>query len=686
MPNHLAGSSSPYLLQHAGNPVEWYPWGEAALARARREDKAILLSVGYAACHWCHVMAHESFEDAETARLMNERFVNVKVDREERPDIDAIYMQAVQAMTGQGGWPMTVFLTPEGAPFYGGTYYPPTDRHGLPSFRRVLGAVSEAWRDRRAAIDDTAAHLRDVLRGATTTPEVSGRVDAGLLSDAVASIERTFDPRHAGFGRAPKFPPSMVLDFLLRRGVRAAASEVTAIVLQTYEAMMRGGIFDQVGGGLHRYSVDERWLVPHFEKMLYDNALFARLGVHLWQATGDDTLRRAVERTLDWAIREMRDRDGGYYSSLDADSDGEEGAFYLWSAEEFNAELGEHAALLAEYWGVTRAGNFEGRNILSVPLPSSVIAEGAGMTEQALHDVVARGERTLLAARARRHRPATDDKVVASWNGLMIRALAEAARAFDSEAYRGAALSGGLFLAERMIREGRVRRVWRQGELSEHGFLDDQAATALAFLDVYSTTFDGAWVGRAEALARTIGAHFMDEATGLPFDTADDHEALITRPRDVADNALPSGTSLSAELFTRLAEFTGDEHFRERGERIVETLAGPMRAYPSAFGHLLGTADMLVSGSVQVAIVGWQGAEDTRTLCDVLRRRYVPSLVLAGGGPASPADSIALMAGRTMRDGAATTYVCRGFACDAPVSDPAAFGRQLDVAVASASD
>ncbi|HEX4935090.1 MAG TPA: thioredoxin domain-containing protein, partial [Gemmatimonadaceae bacterium] len=421
MPNRLQYESSPYLRQHADNPVDWYPWGPEALERAAREDKPILLSIGYAACHWCHVMEHESFADAATAALMNEHFVNIKVDREERPDLDAIYMQAVQAMTGQGGWPMTVFLTPGGEPFYGGTYFPPADRHGMPAFGRVLRAIADSYRTRRDAIEGTTRQLRALFAAGNRLEQTGGDLSHAALDRAARALAATFDMEHGGFGDAPKFPPLMALDFLLRHWARTGTERSLDMVQRTFLAMARGGIHDQVGGGIHRYSVDDRWLVPHFEKMLYDNALFARLGVHLWQATGIPEVKRAVQRCFDWLAREMTSPDGGFYSSLDADSDGGEGRFYVWSDEEFRQRLRGDAEVLSEYWGVTRRGNFEGSTILHVASDPSVVARRHALSAVELDALVERGRRVLYAARGERHRPALDDKVIASWNGLALR-------------------------------------------------------------------------------------------------------------------------------------------------------------------------------------------------------------------------------------------------------------------------
>jgi uncharacterized protein YyaL (SSP411 family) len=590
MPNRLARASSPYLRQHADNPVEWYEWGPDALETARREQKPILLSIGYAACHWCHVMAHESFEDPATAAVMNDLFVNIKVDREERPDLDGIYMQAVQALTGHGGWPMTVFLTPEGVPFHGGTYFPPADRHGLPSFQRVLRAVSNAWREKPDEVGAASASLHEHLRRAAAPSPATGDVSARTLDLAFRSLGRAFDGRHGGFGGAPKFPPSMALDFLLRHWARTGEELALDMVSRTHRAMREGGIHDQVGGGLHRYSVDARWLVPHFEKMLYDNALYARLGVHLWQATHDDDARRSAEQTIDWAIREMRDPAGAFYSSLDADSEGEEGRFYVWGFDEFMSAAGADAEVAAAHWGVSEGGNFEGHNILFVPDGINATAARTGLEADGVHAALDRARARLYETRSRRPWPARDDKIIASWNGLFIRALVDGAGAFDNSRYAEAAVAAATFLANRMVQDGRVTRSVLGEDASGAGFLEDHAAVALAFLDVYSLTFDSTWLGHSDAVTRSAVARFHDGSSGTWYDTADDHEALIVRPREATDNALPSGSSLMAELLQRWADLDDRPEWRELAQGAVAAVGDGIAQFPQAAGaDLVGT-------------------------------------------------------------------------------------------------
>jgi uncharacterized protein len=679
MPNRLANETSPYLAQHAENPVDWYPWGSEALERARREDKPILLSIGYAACHWCHVMAHESFENEETARLMNDLFVNIKVDREERPDLDSIYMQATQAMTGHGGWPMTVFLTPDTAPFYTGTYFPPEDRHGMPSFKRVLSAVADAYRSRRSGVEETAAKMRELYATTTIPVKSAGALTATTLDRAYRVLAQHYDARHGGFDGAPKFPQAMTLDFLLRYSRRTGTDYALEMVASSFRKMARGGIYDQLGGGFHRYAVDATWTVPHFEKMLYDNALLARLAVHLWQATRDAEVRRVAEETIDWVAREMTSPDGGFYSSLDADSEGHEGTFYVWTRAEVDRTLGDEGALASAYWGVTQDPNFEGRYTLCVPNDMGVVAARAGTTVDAVAESVRSARAVLLARRARRERPGRDEKVLAAWNGLMLRAVAEAARVFGGESLRALAIRNAEFLLREMVRDGRVMRSHTAGVTRIAGYLEDHASVALAFLDVYGLTFDARWLSVAVTIADAVDRWFWDDTVGAYFDTASDHEPLLTRPRDFTDNAVPSGTSLAVDLLLRLAELLGDSARRARAMRVLEASSEPLARYASAFGHLLGVADMAVHGAVEVALAGDPSAEDFRALAIALSEAYVPSLVIAGGRDARlGSHRVALLADKPPRDGQATAYVCRQYLCESPLTDPNELPAQLE--------
>jgi len=677
MANRLAKETSPYLLQHADNPVDWFPWGPEALEKARKEDKPILLSVGYAACHWCHVMAHESFEDAETAGLMNEAFVNVKVDREERPDIDGIYMQAVVAMTGHGGWPMTMFLMPDGNPFYGGTYFPPDDRPGLPSFRNILRSVRDGYAQKREALDKSAQQLKQIFEGNLVKSRGGSAPSAQSLELAYRALARSYDIRNGGFGGAPKFPATMVMDFLLRYWRRTDTKYALEMVVDSFRKMARGGIYDQLGGGFARYAVDAIWLVPHFEKMLYDNALLVRLGAHLWQATKDDEIRRVTVETIEWLEREMTSPAGGFYSSFDADSEGHEGKFYIWSEAEIDALLGPDAPAFKLYYGVTRGGNFEGKNILFVPADRLTAASRASMTGNDLGVLLARAKKKLYDARAARVGPGRDEKILASWNGLMLRGVATAARAFRDAPFRTLALGNAEFLAREMVNSGRVMRSHKEGVTRINGYLEDHAAVALGFLAVYELTFDEKWVNLARTIADAMIEWFWDEERGAFFDTARDAEQLITRPRDPTDNATPSGTSLAVELLLHISELQHDPEYRRRASFILETLAEMVTKHPSAFGHLLGSMDMELKGAIEVALVGKRDDPAFQALERVVAEQYVPSLVLAGGS-GEGVSSVKLLEGRTLQDRNPTAYVCRAYACDAPATDPRELSRQLE--------
>ena len=642
MPNRLAGETSPYLLQHADNPVDWYPWGEEALERARAEDKPILLSIGYSACHWCHVMERESFEDPETAALMNEHFVCVKLDREERPDLDAIYMEACQAITGQGGWPLNVFLTPEQAPFYAGTYFPPEDRGGLPSWRRVLEAVAEAWRTRREEIRQGSARIAERLQGAALLEPAEDPLDPGVLDAAVAGLRAQFDQLYGGFGSAPKFPPASALEFLLRRGE-------TEMTTRTLLAMASGGMYDQVGGGFARYSVDDRWLVPHFEKMLYDNALLARAYLHGAQVTGNPLFGRICRETLDWALREMRAPEGGFYSALDADSEGEEGKFYVWTLDELREAAGDLAGDAIAYFGATEQGNWEGKNILT-----------RGVHEP---DTLPEIRRRLLEARERRVRPGLDDKRLTSWNALMISALAEAGAVLEHDEYLSAAVACADFvLAELRDADGRLLRTWKDGRGRLNAYLEDHAFLVEALLTLYEATFDPRWFREARALADTMIERFADDERGGFFETATDHEPLVARRKELEDHPIPSGNASAAYGLLRLAALTGEHEYERRALSVLQLLHPFAGRHPQAFGHLLQALDFHFAPVKDVALAG----DDTRALERTVRRRFRPHLVLAGG----PADGVPLLEGRTPVDGRAAAYVCERFACKQPVTEP----------------
>jgi uncharacterized protein YyaL (SSP411 family) len=664
MANRLAGETSPYLLEHAGNPVDWYPWGEEALTRARTENKPILLSIGYSACHWCHVMARESFEDPKTAALMNRDFVAIKVDREERPDLDQVYMRAVQGMTGSGGWPMTVFLLPDGTPFYAGTYFPPSDRFGMPSFTRVLGAIADAFTQRPADVQETAAQVRDFLNR-PSVPLAAGELTPALLDEAAARLERDFDPIHGGFGGAPKFPQPMLVEFLLRSHVRTGQAAALEMAMQTLRAMAAGGIYDQLGGGFHRYSVDDVWLVPHFEKMLYDNALLARAYLDAWQLTRDPALRRVAEETLAFVQRELTSPDGGFYSSLDADSDGEEGRFYVWTPRELEAALGvDEARALSRALDVTDAGNFEGRSILH-PVDSGAI------------DLLDAARDRLMAVRARWVRPHRDDKVIAGWNGLMLRAFADAGRVLDRPNLVATAETNARFLLSQMRHGGRMRRSYKDGRAPLAGYLEDQAAVADGLLSLYEATFDPGWLEAVRGLLTEMLTAFWDEAGGAFFDTAADQERLVVRPQDVTDNAIPSGTSLAVDVLLRAGMLLGEPSWIERARSTLGRLAPTAAKAPLAFGRLLAALDFELGRPLELAVVGQPGDPTTVRFLDVIRARFLPNRLVAVA-PAGDDPSIPLLADRHAVDGKPTAYLCEGFTCQVPTTDPAELARQLD--------
>jgi uncharacterized protein YyaL (SSP411 family) len=674
--NQLANENSPYLLQHADNPVEWYPWNEEALARAKAEDKPILLSIGYAACHWCHVMAHESFEDPATGAFMNDHFINIKVDREERPDLDAIYMQAVVAMTGQGGWPMTVFLTPEGKPFYGGTYYPPVPRFGMPSFRQLLAGIVEAWRNKRADVEKSAGEISGHLGRTAVLAGDEQILEKTMFPRAVQMLDGQFDRAWGGFGRAPKFPPSMTIEFLLRHYLETEDEDVLQMATFTLDKMAYGGMYDQVGGGFARYSTDERWLVPHFEKMLYDNALLARAYLHAYQVTGRDLYKKVVTETLDFVIRELRHEDGGFYSSYDADSEGEEGKFYVWSEKEIDRLLGDGAMLFKAYYGVTKQGNWEGRNILNVHRDPKEIAAAFALSPAEMEERLATARETLYAARSMRVWPGLDDKVLTSWNGLMLAAFAEAGRVLGRADYVAVAEANAVFLQEKMTTEnGRLLRTWKAGGTAKYnGYLEDYAYLADGLLALYQTTFAPRWFHWAKQLTEMMLTHFLDIDHGGFFDTSDDHEALLHRPKEVQDNAIPSANGMAAGVLLRMGLYTGDGRFWDIAAEMVRAMYGPMLQYPQAFAHWLGAAQFILSEPQELAIAGDPAAAETHALRQVAVDRYRPYLLVAVGD----ADSgIPLLRDRPQRDGQATAYLCRRFVCRQPVTEPQELAAQL---------
>jgi uncharacterized protein YyaL (SSP411 family) len=678
--NRLQHETSPYLLQHADNPVDWFPWGDEAFAKAKAENKAILLSVGYSACHWCHVMAHESFEHEPTAHMMNDLFVNIKVDREERPDVDDIYMQAVQAMSnGHGGWPMTVFMLPDGRPFYGGTYYPPEPRMGMPAFRQVLAAVHDAYVNRRTDLEEQAGSLTNALdRSRLRIDTDDSGLTAALLDAARKGLKQGFDANHGGFGRAPKFPNPMNLEYLLRDYARTGDEDALHVVTYTLEKMARGGIYDQIGGGFHRYSVDAIWLVPHFEKMLYDNAQLSRVYLHAYQITGNEFFKTIAVDIYDYILREMVSPEGGFYSTTDADSEGEEGKFFVWTLDEvkesleaISEDVSNAYEIAVEYWGMSPGGNFEGANILNVPNDDDIVAKRLKLTVAELHEKLTKIKDRLYATRTSRVYPGLDDKILTAWNGMMLASLAEAARVLKRDDYLAAAERAGDFLLDNLINEqGRLYRTYKNGQAKINGYLEDYANVIDALLELYQSTFVEKWFNAARRLADVVLEHFTAEDGGF-FDTSDDHEKLIVRPRALNDNATPSGNSMMAKQLIRLAAYTGDTRYDEAARAVLRPMIPAMQQYPSAFGEALNAADMLVQGLAEVALVGNPVQAETKALLNVVREKFMPNVIVALSREAVAGEAnIPLLSYRTMRGDKPTVYVCRNFACKMPVTTP----------------
>jgi hypothetical protein len=676
MANHLTQENSPYLLQHAGNPVDWYPWGPEALEKARQEDKPIFLSIGYAACHWCHVMAHESFEDESTAALMNQHFVNIKVDREERPDLDSIYMNAVVAMTGQGGWPMSVFLTPDLQPFFGGTYFPPVRRYNMPSFKEVLSSVLHAWQNSRPEIIESGENISAHLRQAASIPANQDEFNAKDLEKAAFALAQGYDWQHGGWGQAPKFPQPMAIDFLLRcaQDGDKMAGEMAVHALR---AMSKGGMYDVVGGGFARYSTDNNWLVPHFEKMLYDNALLSLAYLHGHLVTGEAHFRSVCEETLGFILREMTSPEGGFYSSLDADSEGEEGKFYLWDVESIRQALGpEDAELVIAAYGVLDSGNFEGRTILQRVQDDAALAQQLGIPIETAAGRLTKAHARLLAARAQRVRPATDDKVLVSWNSLMLTAFSEAARYLaapgtnQSSIYLEAARKNALFLLSQLSSpDGRLQRSWRRGQARHLAFLEDYAALILGLLSLYQSDPDVQWYASAVRLAEELIAGFSNSKGGF-YDTHAAHETLLLRPSDVQDNATPSGSALAAMALLQLAAFSGRSDFRSLAEDALGSVHSAAVRYPTAFSFWLQAADFAVGPAFEAAIVGPLDDQRTQALRSCLWSAWQPRLVAAISAPQPPPGAPSLLEARPLVNDQPAAYICQHFVCQRPVTTP----------------
>ena len=671
MSNRLARETSPYLLQHAENPVDWYPWGDEAFEAARQRDVPVLLSVGYSSCHWCHVMERESFENEQIADMMNRWFVNIKVDREERPDVDSVYMTAIQALTGHGGWPMTVFLTTEGEPFYGGTYFPPEDRGGLPSFVRVIETISEAYVSRKSDVLQSGKQLVERLRQAYTPDPGVEPLTESILNTAFEAGLTQFDDRSGGFGLQPKFPQPATLEFILRFYARSGVPLALEMVEYTLSKMAAGGIHDQIGGGFHRYSTDAFWLVPHFEKMLYDNALLARLYTHAYQLTGSQEFRRTAERVIDYVVREMTSPDTGFYSAQDADSEGVEGKFFVWRPEHLVQILGAaDAAIVADYYGVTDEGNFEGMSILNVPASPVEVASRHSMSVSELETLLVSANDRLLEARSSRVPPMTDTKTIVSWNGLMLAAIAEASAVFERDDYLEVARANAGYLLEGMVESGRLRRTDSNSENGARGFLDDYASLIDGLLVLHSADGDPRWLLEAETLARNAVDLFWDPLRGQFYDTGSDQEALIVRPRDVTDNAHPSGHSMMTDVLIRLATITGNSDFRTMAGQSLRGVRGIMEQFPTGAGHWLCALDSYLADSKE-AVVVTEGDHSEATL--MLRRLasvFEPSAVrVAMTSDPNRSDEWPVFSGRTTVNGQPTAYVCRNYTCQLPTND-----------------
>lgn len=679
--NRLASESSPYLLQHQNNPVDWYPWGPEALARAKAEDKPIFLSIGYSACHWCHVMEHESFENEQIAAELNRLFVCIKVDREERPDLDQIYMNAVQLMTGRGGWPMSVFLTPDLTPFYGGTYWPPTARMGMPGFIEVVRAVADAWQNRRHLAIQQAAEMTEHLKGIGREDDTAGDpLEIELLDHAAAHLAKAFDPQHGGFGRAPKFPHSLDLQVLLRVWNRTQEPHLLHIVTHTLEQMARGGIYDHLAGGFARYSVDERWLVPHFEKMLYDNALLTNAYLEAYQATANPEFARVARETCDYILGWMTDPAGGFHSTEDADSEGEEGKFYVWTPAQIETVLGEkRAKLFCGFYDVTQRGNFEhGQSILNVKHPMDYIAHELAWELSDLEKELEACRQELLHVREQRVRPGKDDKILVSWNALMIDALARASSVLNEPRYLHAAEKCSQFLHEQLRGpNGELLHTWRHGQAKLAAYLDDYAYLANAWISLYEANFDAVWLERAAALADTLLERFADEAGGFFF-TADNHEALIVRNKDLHDSSVPSGNAMAALALVRLGKLTGDEKYLSAAERTLQSALSVMQRMPTAAGQLLIALDLYLGPTSEIVISGNWTSEPLVSILRDFHRRFIPQRVLVAHKPGRPVPTLLqpLLAGKTEPTGSEPqVFVCQDFACQAPAAGEATIRR-----------
>jgi uncharacterized protein YyaL (SSP411 family) len=678
MPNKLAKENSPYLLQHAENPVDWYPWSEEALKKAIDEDKPIFLSVGYSACHWCHVMEHESFIDVDTASIMNKYFINIKVDREERPDIDSIYMQAVVAMTGQGGWPMSVFLTPEGNPFFGGTYYPPVRRYNMPSFKEILETISRIWKDDRDQLLESSQKISQHLKLQMGTANAHRELNSEKLDQAAQVLTQAYDWKYGGWGQAPKFPQPMVIDYLLRRGAHGDNSSLE-MANHALKAMAKGGMYDVIGGGFARYSVDNSWHTPHFEKMLYDNAQLALVYLRAFLLTHNDNFRRVCEETLNFVTREMTHSQGGFFSSLDADSEGIEGKFYIWSPQEIQEIIPDpqDSTLILAAYGITKPGNFEGRNILQQVLDDEQLSEEFNIPINEVPSKKKALHKLLLKARALRIRPATDDKILVFWNSLTLMAFAEAGRYLGREDYTQTAINNATFLMTNLYQGDRLFRSWRAGQVKYNAYLEDYAGLALSLLALYQSDPNPKWYQFALKLADEIVTHFRDSEGGF-FDTREDHETLLLRPKDTQDNATPSGNSLSVMLLLQLAAYGDRTNFREMADQTLAFTLDRIIRYPIAFAQWLSAADFAINPTIEVAILGNSKDSNTQELIKTLWQTYRPDILTAISAYPPDKETPALLSNRHLINDMPTAYVCRNFVCRYPVNSPSKLSEQLD--------
>lgn len=673
--NKLIDETSPYLLQHAHNPVAWYPWGDEAFERARSEDKPVLISIGYSACHWCHVMAHESFEDPAAAAVMNEYFINIKVDMEERPDIDQIYMTFVQMTTGRGGWPMNVFLTPEKLPFFGGTYFPPTTRHGMPSWRQILISIADSWSERRDELLHSANEILGELRRASIGDLTAGAISEELPTIAFQSLARSFDAKNGGFGGAPKFPAAMSMDFLLRFYHRTGEPAALEIVKTTALKMAKGGIYDQIGGGFHRYSVDSVWLVPHFEKMLYDNAQLIRVYLHLFQITGDEFFKRIGVETLEYVRREMLGPEGGFFSTQDADSEGEEGKFFVWKADEIEAILGpEEARIFNFYFDLSDEGNFEGKNILNIRMSRAETCQALKISAERLDEVLTQGRKKLFAVREKRIKPFRDEKLLTAWNGLMLAAFAEASMILGESEYLEVARRNADFLLANLRSDGRLRRTWKDGRAKLNAYVEDYANLADALIELFKASGETGYLREARELADAMISEFWDEENGGFYFTGNSHENLIVRGKDYFDNAAPSGNSVAADVLLKLSRVFGDRNYERYAVTVLRLTAARIGRYPQGFGRALAVIESYLAAPGEIVILGERG----NGLEAAVREFYLPNAFIIFADPKnSKADTIPLLAGREMIDGKPTAYVCENFVCSRAATTVEEFRNQL---------